>query len=270
MTTKQEGMNRKSIWKRTTYQRQRLPIPGGCMEVSQETAWAHWQNHLLSRQVVVSWGTGSTGLRGANVWLSLKWSVWKQTNKQKTPLMGGGGGFPGQTTSVMGWHGKDGMGWNGMGVFPPQVSACILSTAWISAPLWLHGSFSSIFILTGQFYDIFSSTGFASQRRRVQVKLPALSFHKATSQHLPGLQRSLTNPAAYSPSFYSEQMVSWALGVAHAPLGVVERIPIVQGGPSLCTWVRRHWVFAPSSHSSLEDKVTLSSHKFYLESALEN
>lgn len=126
------------------------------------------------------------------------------------------------------------------GLWSQQAPSSISTAAWISAPLWLHGSFFSIFILTGQFYDIFSSTGFASQRQHALVKLPALSFHKATSWHLPGLQRSLTNPAAYSPSFYSEQMLAGPLVLLTCLLAWWKEIPLSKVGHH-CGPVRRHW-----------------------------
>lgn len=66
------------------------------------------------------------------------------------------------------------------GLWSQQAPSSILSTACVSAPRWLRGRFFSFVVMTGQLYDIFSSAGFARQRRDAPVELPALSFHKAT------------------------------------------------------------------------------------------
>lgn len=158
------------------------------------------------------------------------------------------------------------MGW-GRWFLPPRLSTPMgsgpsrLLQAFCRQLEFLHRScFFNFVILTGQFSDIFSSAGFARQRRRALAEFPALSFPRHQlwlQQRLPTLQLSPPAP------FFSEQ--------SGRPLGMFTQL--------FACWKEIHfsprWVTAvdlyeaivlPSCRSSM-DKVTASLPNSHRESA---
>lgn len=179
--------------------------------------------------------TDFVGVRGANVQLPLGNSIisLKKNPKNQTTNEWEGLSWPDQKLCRMGWVISLPRFWHTRGLWSMQAPSSILLTAWVSAPLWLCGSFFSFVILTGQFYDIFSSAGFARQRQHALIEPPALSFHKASPGYPPGLQSCLPTAQLVPPAFIRSRCLAGTPGDVHSTACTVERIPFLQGGWSL-------------------------------------
>lgn len=152
------------------------------------------------------------------------------------------------------------------GLWFQQGPSSISSTAWISALLWLHGSFFSFVILTFLLCWVCQ----AEVTRHALVELSALSLHKASPRHPPGLQQCWPNLQVFSSAFIQSRCLAGPLGMFTPLLALWGKNSLPPRWMIIVELYKNIGMFVPFSRSSFGDKVTSLPPRSHQESAWGN